>query len=107
MSLQSFLDTVKTDVETWAVDAEHFIEHEAEKAWAAVKPVLTALPAETWAALKPLAAEAIAELKGGTASVESIGATLLNKAEAVGLAELETLPEKLFQAVVSALIAAV
>jgi hypothetical protein len=99
-------ETILADVKLWAGEAEDFLVHEGEAAWAAVKAVLTALPSNAWAALLPLAQEAVAEVGAGTATVDTVGAKLLNKAESAGILALHTLEENLFTGVVSSLITA-
>ena len=105
MSLETFLDTVKTKVESWAVSAEAFVEAEAEAGFNAVHSVLSALEPSLWADAQALVTAAATKLGSG-ATVDSVGAEFLNGLEADAKTAWTALRPNLFTAVISSLLAA-
>lgn len=109
MSLQTFLSTVKTDIETWVDDVEDFTEAEASKDWALVKPVLAAFVSGRIAAeVRDVMQRVITSLPTIT-DLAQLESAVLNAVESelpASLADLQALGSELLQAILGLMRAA-
>jgi len=96
---ESFLAAAAHDIETWAGDALHFVEGAAVTAWNFVTPFVRALEPIAWTQAVPIILQAIADV--GSGDLADLETSVLNKAEALGVALFKDLDSAVVQALIA------